>query len=122
MSQVDPPSRVTVMKAVMKPEIHAPRIRDLRVRAVRVPMQQPHQTASGTISESPLVLTDVTTEDGIVGHSMIFTYTVAALKPTADLINNLEPLVKDEPLAPTEIADRLAKRFPASRYPRTRWH
>src|SRR5215468_2040665 len=99
------------MKAVMKTEIPAPRIRELHVRAVRVPMQQPHQTGSGTISESPLVLTDVSTEDGIIGHSMIFTYTVAALKPTADLINNLEPLVKREPLAPTEIAEMLAKRF-----------
>jgi mandelate racemase len=51
----------------------APKIRGLHVRAVRVPMEQSHQTASGTISESPLVLTDVTTEDGTVGHSMIFT-------------------------------------------------
>lgn len=89
----------------------APRIHELRVRAVRVPMEQPHQTASGTISESPLVLTDVTTEDGTVGHSMIFTYTIAALKPTADLIKNLEPFVKGEALAPTEIADRFGKRF-----------
>jgi mandelate racemase len=89
----------------------APKIRGLQVRAVRVPMEQRHQTASGTISESPLVLTDVTTEDGTVGHSMIFTYAVAALKPTADLIKNLESFVKDEPLAPTEIADKFAKRF-----------
>ena len=89
----------------------APKIRELRVRAVRVPMEQPHQTASGTISESPLVLTDVTTEDGTVGHSMIFTYTTAALKPTADLIKNLESFVKGEALAPTQIADKLAKRF-----------
>jgi mandelate racemase len=66
----------------------APKIRGLQVRAVRVPMEQRHQTASGTISESPLVLTDVTTEDGTVGHSMIFTYAVAALKPTADLIRS----------------------------------
>jgi mandelate racemase len=99
------------MKAAMKTEIHAPKVRELRVRAVRVPMEQPHQTASGTISESPLVLTDVIADDGTVGHSMIFTYTVAALKPTADLIKNLEPLVKGEASAPTEIADRLAKRF-----------
>jgi mandelate racemase len=53
------------MKATMRVETgtQAPKIRDLRVRAVRVPMEQPHQTASGTISESPLVLTDVTTDD-----------------------------------------------------------
>ena len=89
----------------------APIIRELHVRAVRVPMQQPHKTASGTISESPLVLTDLVTDDGTVGHSMIFTYTVAALKPTADLIKNLESFVKGEVLAPIEIADRFASRF-----------
>lgn len=89
----------------------APIIRELHVRAVRVPMEQPHRTASGTISESPLVLTDLITDDGTVGHSMIFTYTVAALKPTADLIKNLESFVKGEALAPAEIADRFASRF-----------
>lgn len=87
------------------------RIRALTVRAVRVPMEHPHQTASGTVSESPLVLTDVTTEDGTVGHSVVFTYTAAALKPTADLIRNLEPLIKGDALAPTEIEQKLRKRF-----------
>src|SRR5262249_54153234 len=87
------------------------KIRELRVRAVRVPMEHPHQTASGTVSESPLVLTDVITEDGAVGHGIVFTYTMAALKPTADLIKNIEPLVKGEPLAPSEIEQKLAKRF-----------
>lgn len=89
----------------------SPRIRELRVRAVRVPMAQPHKTASGTVSESPLVLTDIVADNGTTGHSMIFTYTVAALKPTAELIKNLEPFVKGEPLAPAEIAEKLAKRF-----------
>jgi len=74
-------------------------------------MAQPHKTVSGTISESPLVLTDIVADDGTVGHSMIFTYAVAALKPTADLIKNLESFVKGEPLAPAEIADKFVKRF-----------
>jgi hypothetical protein len=72
------------------------------------------QTASGSISESPLVLTDISADDGTVGHSMIFTYAVAALKPTADLIKNLESFVKDEPLAPTEIADNFRNVFGSS--------
>jgi mandelate racemase len=90
---------------------HSPVIRELTVRGLRVPLEHPHQTVSGTISESPLVLTDITMDDGTVGHSIIFTYSVAALKPTADLIKNLEAFVKGEPLAPAEIAERLAKRF-----------
>lgn len=89
----------------------APKIEGFRVRAVRVPMVEPHQTASGVITESPLVLTDVTTDAGITGHSMVFTYTPAALKPTAELIRNIEPLVKGDTLAPAEVEQKLARRF-----------
>jgi len=87
------------------------RIRAIKVRSVRLPMARPHQTAGGTISESPLILTDITTEDGIVGHSVVFTYTAAALKPTADLIRNIEPLILGEQVAPAELEQKLAKRF-----------
>jgi mandelate racemase len=88
-----------------------PRIKAIRVRAVRVPMQEPHQTASGVVSESPLVLTDVTTDDGVTGHSVVFTYTTIALAPTATLIQNLEPLIAGEPLAPVHVEQKLMKRF-----------
>jgi mandelate racemase len=74
-------------------------------------MTEPHQTASGVITESPLVLTDVITDTGISGHSIVFTYTAAALKPTAELIQNFETLVKGDVLAPAEVEQKLAKRF-----------
>jgi mandelate racemase len=89
----------------------SPRIRALNVRAVRVPLATPHQTASGVIVESPLVLTDVVTDAGVVGHSLIFTYTSAALRPTADLIRNLSSIVEGEPLAPVALEDKLSRRF-----------
>src|SRR4051795_13183662 len=87
------------------------RIQSLRARAVRVPMAQPHQTASGTVSESPLVLIDVVTDQGVVGHGIVFTYTAPALKPTADLVANLAPLAEGDELAPAAIEQKLAKRF-----------
>ena len=93
------------------PRDSSPTIQEFRVRAVRVPMTEPHQTASGVITESPLVLTDVITDTGIIGHSMVFTYTPAALKPTAELIRNCEGLVQGGVLAPAEIEQQLAKRF-----------
>jgi mandelate racemase len=89
----------------------SPTIQGFRVRAVRVPMTEPHRTASGVITESPLVLTDVITDVGITGHSIVFTYTPAALKPTAELIQNFEPLVKGDELAPAEVEQKLARRF-----------
>ena len=88
-----------------------PAIRQLVVRALRVPMREPHRTASGVLTASPLVLTDVVTDDGTVGHSIVFTYTAAALSPTADLVRNLAPLVEGEKLAPAELAQNLAARF-----------
>ena len=87
------------------------KIRSLNVRAVRVPMTHPHRTAGGVVSESPLVLTDIQGDDGVIGHSITFTYTAAALKPTAELIQNLEDLIKGEELAPYEIEQKLTRRF-----------
>ena len=89
----------------------SPTIQGFKVRAVRVPMTEPHQTASGVINESPLVLTDILTDTGISGHSIVFTYTPAALKPTAELIQNFEALVQGDVLAPAEVEQKLAKRF-----------
>ena len=87
------------------------RVRELRVRAVRVPMEPPHRTASGTVAESPLVLADITTDAGVTGHSITFTYTAAALKPVADFMANLAPLIEGQVLAPRELEQVLAKRF-----------
>lgn len=87
------------------------KIRGLRVRAVKVPMAEPHRTASGTINESPLVLTDVLTDEDIVGHSYVFCYSAMALKPTALLVKGLEPLIAGRPVAPLEIEQLLHRSF-----------
>lgn len=92
-------------------DVAAPRIQSLRVRAVRVPMAEPHRTAGGVIAESPLVLTDLITDAGSVGRSMVFTYTATALKPTAELIVNIGRLVEGQPLAPAEVERQLWARM-----------
>ena len=100
------------MNAPSPREVRAPMtIRALNVRAVKVPMAEPHRTASGTIVESPLVLTDVTTDQGVVGHSYVFCYTPLALKPVALLLKSLEALIAGQPLAPLDVEQLLARRF-----------
>ena len=74
-------------------------------------MTEPHQTASGTVMESPLVLLDVATDEGVTGHSITFTYTAAALQPTADLLHNIGPLIVGERLAPAAIEEKLTQKF-----------
>jgi mandelate racemase len=88
-----------------------PKITAFTVRALRVPMTEPHRTASGVVAESPLVLLDIATDSGVIGHSMVFTYTPMALEPTAQLIRNFEALVLDKALAPAAIEQKLAARF-----------
>jgi len=74
-------------------------------------MQEPHRTAMGVITESPLVLIDALTDQGVTGHGIVFTYTAAALGPVAQFASNLDELIKGERLEPAAIADKLATRF-----------
>ncbi len=87
------------------------RIQNFQVQAVSVPLAQPHRTASGVVAACPLVLLTVNTDAGIAGHSMVFTYTPAALGPVAQLIRNLQPLVVGQALAPVAVSDDLSARF-----------
>lgn len=86
-------------------------IKSFNIRAVRVPMTEPHRTASGVVTESPLVLIDVVTSAGVTGHSIVFTYTPAALQPTAELIDNIAKQLTGDVLAPASIEQKLAKQF-----------
>lgn len=95
----------------MQNRIMSPKIRDLHVRPVCVPMAHPHRTASGVVMESPLVLLTVHTDQGVAGHSITFTYTAAALQPVADLIRNIAPLIVGDAVAPLEIEHKLGGRF-----------
>lgn len=86
-------------------------IQGLRARAVNVPLAQPLQTSSGVISTAPLVLVDLQTHEGIIGHSYIFCYTALALKPVEALVNNLAGIVREAPVAPQALDARLQQRF-----------
>ena len=74
-------------------------------------MDPPHRTAGGTITESPLVLIDVTLADGTIGHAIVFTYTRAALVPTAELVRNIAASIEGGTAEPREVEQMLAARF-----------
>jgi mandelate racemase len=86
-------------------------VAEVMARAVNVPMEAPHRTASGVVSSYPLVLIDLVTRDGVRGSSYVFTYTPIALKPVTALVNGIGVLIKDQPLAPFDIFALLDKRF-----------
>ncbi len=86
-------------------------IRELRVRAVNVPMPSPLQTSSGTISIAPLALIDLFTEQGVTGSTYLFCYTPLALKPVTQLLGNLAPLLQGDAVAPLELERKLQRQF-----------
>lgn len=89
----------------------AARVRSLRVRAVNVPMTRPHATAGGTLHSAPLALIDLTTDEGLVGRSYLFTYTPTALRSVVALLEDVAALLIGADVAPSTIRDSLQARF-----------
>ena len=85
--------------------------RDLRVRAVNVPMPHPLQTSSGEIRLAPLLLVDLITEEGITGSTYLFCYTPPALKPAAQLLAEIAPLLCGDTVAPFDLDRKLQRQF-----------
>ena len=86
-------------------------IESVSVTPIRLPLPNPHRTASGTITESPLVLTEIRTSEGVIGKSIIFTYSAAALEPTSSLVKNIFELIEGKGLSPSSIEKELLKKF-----------
>ena len=87
------------------------KIRSLRATAVNAPLARPHPTASGVVGSAPLVLLDLETDQGVTGHAYVFCYTPIALKPIADLMESLLPLIEGDVVAPRALASKLQGRF-----------
>jgi hypothetical protein len=88
-----------------------PRVRSLRAVSVNVPLARPHPTAGGVLESAPLVLLDLETDHGLVGRSYVFCYTSIALRPIADLIEALQPLIQGDPVAPLPLAQKAPSTF-----------
>lgn len=77
-------------------------IKDVSARAVSAPLARPITTAVGAIPSAPLVLIDVQTDQGIVGHSYIFGYSPVTLRPLVELIANLAETLRGKSVSPVE--------------------
>lgn len=80
-------------------------------RAVNVPLEYPVRTSVGIVATSPLVLVDLHLDNGVVGHSYLFTYTPLALESTRVLVQSLGAELVGKPLAPLEFDSLLSARL-----------
>ncbi|NJM34611.1 MAG: mandelate racemase [Rhodomicrobium sp.] len=86
-------------------------IRALRAVPVLVPMAFPLGTSADTISEAPLVLIDLETEEGVTGRSYLFCYIPGAAPLVARMLGEALAMIKGDAAAPLDVSAKLQKRF-----------
>jgi mandelate racemase len=86
-------------------------IRDVKARAVVVPLARPVKNAFGIIEAAPLVLIDVATDQGVTGHAYIFGYSRLTLKPLVTLVEEIGRDLTGKPIAPFDLMTILDAKF-----------
>jgi mandelate racemase len=87
------------------------KIRDVQVRTVIAPLDPPVRTASGHVTQAPLVLIDLATDAGVTGRSYLFGYHPFTLAPLRELLIALGEFIKGDELVPLEIDRTLRGRM-----------
>jgi mandelate racemase len=86
-------------------------IRSVRTTPVLVPMSYALGTSAARVTEAPLLLIDLETEEAIVGRTYLFCYRPAGARAVALLLQDAVSLIKGERARPVEIAATLARKF-----------
>jgi mandelate racemase len=86
-------------------------IRALHAVGVEVPMTYALGTSRGTITKAPLLLIDLETEEGVTGRSYLWCYFPAAMPAIANILKEIERVVKGDAVAPLDLWNKLAGRF-----------
>ena len=84
-----------------------PLVTHIRTRGVLAPLDRPLRTAAGSTDAAPLVLVDITSSAGVVGHAYAFAYRADLLETVTCLVRNLSAALLGDPIAPQAAAARL---------------
>jgi len=86
-------------------------LRSVKTRAVHVPLNFALGTSVAVVRAVPLLLVDLTTEQGIVGRSYVFCYTPAGARAIAGHIAEMVELAGDTPATPFSMTQMLSRRL-----------
>lgn len=86
-------------------------VRGVHSTPVLVPMNFALGTSATRVTEAPLLLIDLETEEGITGRTYLFCYRPSGARAIALLLDDAVSLIKGERIRPDEIATKLARRF-----------
>jgi mandelate racemase len=83
--------------------------KDLRARPVVLKLKRPVVARIATITDWPLILIDLYTEEGVVGRSYLEPYLVKSMRYLVPALNDLGNLLKGRSVAPVELYDAARK-------------
>lgn len=86
-------------------------IRSIDATLVRVPMRRALGTSAARVTEAPLLLIDLHTEDGVTGRAYVFCYVEAAGHAAVALTKDLTAALVGTPVAPAVVRRKLESRF-----------
>lgn len=86
-------------------------IRAVHTTPILVPMRYALGTSAARVTEAPLLLIDLETEEGIAGRTYLFCYRPAGVRAIALLLEDAVSLIKGDPARPADIAAKLARSF-----------
>lgn len=84
-------------------------IKHLRARPVVLKLKRPIVARIATITDWPLVLIDLRTEEGIVGRSYLEPYIVKSMRYLVPALHDLGDLLKGRTVAPAELYEEARK-------------
>lgn len=87
------------------------KITNIQARSIIAPLEPPVRTASGHVTQAPLLLIDLATDEGVVGRSYLFGYQAFTLAPLRELVLALGELVKSDEVTPVELDKKMRARM-----------
>ncbi len=81
-------------------------LRNVRARPVVVPLRRPVVSKVGLFRDWPIILIDLYTHEGVVGHSYLEPYLKQSMRYIIAAIEDLAEAAKDQPIAPFDAYRR----------------
>jgi mandelate racemase len=86
-------------------------LRALTLTPVVVPVPRPLVTKVVTVTQAPMLLIDLETEEGVTGRAYLFGYLAGGPRYFAPLLEDIGAMLKGQPLAPAQQFDNLTRAF-----------
>src|SRR5713226_3119217 len=85
------------------------RLKSIRARPVVLKLKRPVVARIATITDWPLILIDLNTEEGIIGRSYLEPYTIKTMRYLIPALQDFGAMLKGRRVAPVELYDLARK-------------